>query len=302
MDILHLKYFQMVARTQHISRAARELYISQPALSSSIAKLENELGVQLFDRLGRQVLLNEAGKAFYKKVNVILDTLEEGRQEALDISQSQNNIISIGSVTSVTFSTPLKRFCQQYPDFVFRLGETKYFVMLEQLKNFQVDFCYTCTPINLPEVNCVHLLTQKLFVAVPTGHKFANRHTIRLEEVKDERFIALISDNDYSRLVREAFAQVGITPKVSCEVFQTGLIASMISADMGISILPFLFEEHKGIVFLEISDPVCTHDLYLVWMKNRHLSNACQFFLHYILDQFKDYPRGKTALLQGNPT
>ena len=80
MELLQLHYFQTVARMEHMTKAAKELRIAQPALSKTIARLEEDLGVQLFDRQNRQIKLNSFRKAFLKSVDTALSALEEGKR------------------------------------------------------------------------------------------------------------------------------------------------------------------------------------------------------------------------------
>lgn len=84
MDLLQLRYFQAVARREHISQAAEELRVAQPSVSRTIARLEKELGVPLFDRRGRQVRLNSYGVAFLRRVDRALSELDEARRELSD--------------------------------------------------------------------------------------------------------------------------------------------------------------------------------------------------------------------------
>ena len=86
MDLQQLKYFQTIARLEHVSRAAEELYVAQPSLSRAIARLEEELGVPLFDRQGRHIQLNHLGRAFLKYVEEAFDKLEEGKREVEDLA------------------------------------------------------------------------------------------------------------------------------------------------------------------------------------------------------------------------
>ena len=85
MELSHLKYFQLTAELQHITRAAEQLYISQPALSKTISKLENELDVKLFDREGKNVFLNDYGKSVLFHANKIFSELDEMQREISDM-------------------------------------------------------------------------------------------------------------------------------------------------------------------------------------------------------------------------
>src|SRR5438309_3725141 len=102
MDLLQLKYFQTVARLEHMTQAARQLEIAQPSLSQTIARLEEELGVPLFDRQGRQIRLNQFGRTFLRRVERIFAELEDGRRELADLAGLEQGRVSLSM-----FSTPL---------------------------------------------------------------------------------------------------------------------------------------------------------------------------------------------------
>src|SRR5215813_15375912 len=95
MDLLQLHYFQTVARLEHVTRAAEELRVAQPALSKTIARLETELGVPLFDRRGRRVALNTCGRAFLRHVERLFMALEDGRQELADLASLTRGTVTV---------------------------------------------------------------------------------------------------------------------------------------------------------------------------------------------------------------
>lgn len=94
MELLHLKYFQIVAKHEHMTQAAEELCISQPSLSKVVNRLEEELGVPLFDRQGRNIRLNAFGKAFLKRVERVFRELEDGKKEITDMNGLEQGRIS----------------------------------------------------------------------------------------------------------------------------------------------------------------------------------------------------------------
>lgn len=96
MELLQLKYFQTVARLEHMTKAAEELHIAQPSLSKTIARLEKDLGVPLFDRQGRQITLNPFGKVFLKRVERIFHELSEGEREIKDLANLQQRLYYTG--------------------------------------------------------------------------------------------------------------------------------------------------------------------------------------------------------------
>lgn len=110
MELLQLKYFQTAARLQHISRAADELNVTQPSLSITISRLEDELGVRLFDRKGRNVKLNKAGQAFLDRVNTVFCELESAKEEVQEISGMLSKHISIATTNPRLLSGILTNF------------------------------------------------------------------------------------------------------------------------------------------------------------------------------------------------
>lgn len=132
MDLLQLKYFQTVARTEHITKAAEELHISQPSLSKVIARLEDDLEVPLFDRKGRQIKLNNYGKTFLRRVNRMFTELEDGKHELSDMRGNENNKISFALNVMSLFPELLKEYLKKFPHTRFR--QTLYLKAILHLK------------------------------------------------------------------------------------------------------------------------------------------------------------------------
>ena len=171
MDLSNLIYFKTVVETGSMSKAAQELFISQPALSTSISKLESEIGVKLFDRSRRHVSLNRAGEEYYKKKVVqALNDLSQAKHNALAAATDSEEVISLAALTYVSFSTIVQPFLHLRPTAKFKLWQfdsSESDRVLGRLLNFEIDFCITCTPIVSPHVECYHMLAQKLYLTVP---------------------------------------------------------------------------------------------------------------------------------------
>ena len=111
VDLIQLRYFQAVARHQHVSRAAEELGVAQPALSRSIGRLEAELGIPLFDRRGRRVVLNRFGALFLSRVGNALGQLEQGRRQLQDAASLARGSVAVAAETPATGSEPWPTSC-----------------------------------------------------------------------------------------------------------------------------------------------------------------------------------------------
>src|SRR5258708_13599020 len=121
MDLLQLKYVQAVAQLGHMRRAAEKLSIAQPSLSQSIARLEEDLGVPLFNRQGRRIQLNQFGKAFLKRVERVFMELEEGKREVADLAGLEHGLISLAVASTQILPDLLSAFLVRQPQARFRL-------------------------------------------------------------------------------------------------------------------------------------------------------------------------------------
>ena len=147
MDLLQLRYFQAVARHQHVSRAAAELRVAQPALSRAIARLEAELGVPLFDRRGRRVRLNRFGAMFLARAGRALDELDQGQRELGDAAGLAQGTVAVAAETLRTLSGLVAGFLAGHPGVSFRLFQSPAPAMAAQLQAGEVDLCLASQPL-----------------------------------------------------------------------------------------------------------------------------------------------------------
>lgn len=290
MELLQLKYFRMVARMEHLSNAARELSVAQPALSMMIARLEEQLGVPLFDRLGRNIRLNAYGKAFLRKVEEALTALEEGQRELEEMAGREKGCITISTSSIFRFNDLLKQFLRHSPEVKFRILQhataEESVQLLEQQK---VDFCFSSSPLERPGIASVDLFSETFVLGVPATHHLACREAIHLHEVCRESFISFKKGN----IVREGFEnlcqQAGFTPDVTCEIDEPAAIPVLVSSGLGVALVP----EHAksldmgtSIVFLKIEEPFCQRTMQLCWHEKRYLSGAARVFQDFVINYF----------------
>ncbi|MFH5181304.1 LysR family transcriptional regulator [Paenibacillus sp. TAB 01] len=144
MEWQQLEYFRTVAKTEHFTKAAEQLAISQPALSRSVTKLEEELGVHLFDRLGRSVQLNPMGKLFLKRVERALQEIQDGIEEVRQFHDPDAGTVSLAFL--MTFGLHILpdligKFNRMYPKIEFLLYQNPTTVILPQLQHSEVNLC-----------------------------------------------------------------------------------------------------------------------------------------------------------------
>ena len=292
MELLQLKYFQTVAQLQNITAAAKLLYISQPSLSRAISRLEADLGVPLFDRKGKQIILNSYGKVFLRHVNTGLRELENGRQALINLSNTFQGTVNVGTMAARFLSSILYQYLQEQPQVKFHLVRfSKGSEAQEQLLSREVDLAFTCAPILHPEVHCWHLTTEEIFLAVSPAPPLASRSSISLSEAAGEEFLSLPVDNvfDITNLFETFFIQAGFLPKIRFECPTVDVIANMVSANLGCALFSKSWTstvKRNDIVLLHIDFPSCQRDFYVSISKSRSHGQAVREFYHFVTQLF----------------
>jgi DNA-binding transcriptional LysR family regulator len=289
LELLQLRYFQTVARLQHMTKAAEELHIGQPSLSKTIARLEEDLGVPLFDRQGRQIRLNQFGKVFLHRVERAFMELETGKHEINDLTGLDRGVISLAVSISSVLPGLLGSFLTRYPDIRFQqfLGTTH--SMKHQLEQGEVDFCISSTPLESPDIEWKPLFTEEIFLIVSKEHPLASREEIHLREVEHEPFISMNSRYGLRDLTDDFCRQAGFTPHIAFEGDDQTVLGELVKEGLGVSFTPALTlgsVRSNKIKRLRIVEPKCQRTIGLAHSKSRYLSKAAQQFYSYTIDYF----------------
>lgn len=289
MDLLSLRYFRVVARREHISRAAEELRVAQPSVSRTIARLETELGVPLFDRHGRSIRLNRYGAAFLTRVERALDELDDARREVADAAGLDDGSVAVAAETLLPLTELLARFRAAHPGVTVRCFQSTPELMREQLRSREVDFCVASQPLPGPGLGAVRLLHEEVLLAVPTGHPLAGRGRIPVAELAEQVFITTRPGHWQRVLLERLFAQIGRRPVISCEGDEPGATHYLIAAGLGIGLLPSLARPDLAeapLAWLRLDTPDCVRTLSLVRRADGYLSTAARRFRDMAVEHF----------------
>ncbi|WP_332650277.1 LysR family transcriptional regulator [Lysinibacillus sp. 54212] len=293
MEIQQLEYFKVVAQLQHMTRAAEKLSISQPALSKSISNIEQELGVPLFDRQGRSIALNRYGKLFLESVDVILAEFYKMKQEFGDIIKPGHGEVSLGFIHTLGMEVVPELMAivpKKYPHMEFSLTQATSLNLLKRLEEGAIDLCLSQEfESRLIEINWIELWTEELFVIVPKKHRFANRETIALKEIKDEPFISIKRGNALRQIVDELFKKVGVTTNTKFSGEEMHTVAGFVAAGLGVSLIPNIKGlDHFNIKKIRVSSPDCYRKIGVAWAAERYLSPAVNEFKQFLIEYFKE--------------
>ncbi len=292
MEIQQLQYFKTVAKLQHMTRAAEKLSISQPALSKSIANIEQELGVPLFDRQGRSIFLNRYGILFLESVDIILAEYDKIMQEFGDITTPGHGEVAFGFIHTLGMEIVPELMAtvpEKYPYMKFSLTQATSLNLLKRLEEGAIDLCLSQEiESKLIDIEWVDLWTEELFVIVPANHQLAKRSTIELHEIQDEPFISIKRGNSLRQIVDQFLKEAGVTAKTTFSAEEMHTVAGFVGAGLGVSLIPHIKGlEHFNVKKISVSSPLCRRKIGVAWVKGRYLSPAANEFKQFLIDYFR---------------
>ncbi|PGY09945.1 LysR family transcriptional regulator [Bacillus sp. AFS031507] len=289
MEFLQLQYFQTVARLEHMTKAAEELQIAQPSLSKTIARLEEDLGVPLFDRKNRQLRLNDYGKLFLDRVNRIFLELNEGKREIAERAHQKQTQITLAVSIPRVLPELLSSFLKLFPEIKFQQVLESTSSMKSRLEKAEIDFGISSVPIEGTDIVWEPLMTEEIYLIVPPDHHLSRREEIFLNEVKDEPIIGMNTGFGFRNLTDEFCRKAGFVPNIAFEGDEPGVIGDLVKQGLGIAFIPEISWLHHTNPFpnkLRIIEPKCQRTIGLGWSKRRYLSEAGQEFRQYVIKYF----------------
>lgn len=293
MNLNQLIYFAALGRLEHYTRAAEELDVSQPALSQSISALERELGVFLFERQGRNVVLTKSGKLFLKYVESALSQIKTGVKEMKDLKNLEKGHINLAFISTVgAFFVPrlISGFLnnEQFKNITFSCAESNTKQLMKGLKDGTYDLAICSRVEKETDYEFISIIEQDVVMLVPVSHQLASKRSITLEEARDFPFILHTHESGMRAIENDLFGQAGFEPMISCEVEVERTIAGLVAANMGIALVsdgPDI--ENFDIKVLPVTEPFYKRYIYLVTLKNRILPPAVHLFKSYVLQHMK---------------
>ncbi|MEG2745459.1 MAG: LysR family transcriptional regulator, partial [Oscillospiraceae bacterium] len=240
METKQLAFFKRAAELEHFTKAANDLYVSQPFLSRTIANLEEELGVKLFDHVGRGVVLNPCGQAFYKWVVKFFNEAEEARRELWTISKKLTAQLTL--VTNVGLYLPGLFSIMSHREG--GLNITQYSArrsqIIRMLLDGRVDFALCCPLIDEePEIQSVPLHRERGVIIYPPGHWLSGRKRVSVAELRNEAFISVTSGFGVREVTDDFFRRAGMNPNIIIESADTGSVLKFVKSGLGIAVAPY---------------------------------------------------------------
>lgn len=287
MTLNQLLYFQKVAKIQHFRQAAAELNISQPSLSRSMASLEEELNMILFEKVGRNVHLTKYGKIFLEHVNRILEETELAKERMRQLSGGEGHvdIAYVFPLAGSYIPHIVRRFLQKEKNskVTFSFHQSHTHDMVEGLKKDQYDVIFGSYVENEPDIQFVPIIHQKMVVITPYGHPLTHKASIRLDDLERYPLIGYDRTSGLGKFTSQLYQSHNMSTNIICESPDENAISALVAEDFGIALVADvdLIHERK-VCILELEDVSFTHTVYMAYKKDRFIISAVKNFIQFI--------------------
>ncbi|URJ62589.1 LysR family transcriptional regulator [Paenibacillus polymyxa] len=287
MELLQLQYFLTVARLEHVTEAARSLHVTQSSLSKTIQRLEEDLEVPLFDRTGRKLRLNEFGSRFLHRAERALFELEQGKQELSDLSSPEYGTLELAVTTASTLPNILREFRKKRPYIHFHVQMLTTQEMVTLLHRGEVDFCLSSPPIEGDNIECQIVFIDPILVAVPKGHRLADRSSVTLTDLRDEWFVGVKRGYGTRDLVDSVCKSEGFVPKYVYEGDEPARLSTLVEAEIGIAFIPSTARNSREhLKYLPVENHELVREIALLWHRSRYISRAALEFREVVVEYF----------------
>ena len=293
MELIQLKYFKTVAQTGKIAEAAQSLFISAPALSTSISRLEKELGVQLFDRTGNRITLNNQGQILLRYVNQIFSNLECAQTELKQSLMQQGQHISIASVASAQWVDLITAFSQENPHFTLSCTSLTRNELSSSGLHAQHNFLFAANedipPFYLNELESVVLFRDYPVIMVNPEHPLAKQKCIDLRQLQGETiFLPMQNYPLYNHLVK--LFEANDIPFPAGNAYSHLMTQQMVANNLGIAFASMHTVRTPALPlqYIPISNPCAPWTCSIFWRKNHTFTKDETIFKEFVESFYRE--------------
>ncbi|WP_167629762.1 LysR family transcriptional regulator [Listeria valentina] len=293
MELRQLKYFMEVARVEHMTQASVNLHVAQSAVSRQIMKLEEELGVSLFERVGRNMRLTTIGTSFLEQVKRATHELQKAEALVTEYSNPDIGTVQLGLPNSLAprvLPSVISAFREKYPQITYEFREGSNAELTAMIRSGELDLTFL-SPLQAENeiFSATRFFDEELKLIVPANHPLAAQNSVSLKELAQEKFILYPEDFNLYQIVTTAAQKKGFVPEVAFSSQDFYTIQGLVGAGLGISILPAMILD--GAVFkntksLSFTDSELHRSVGIIKTKKRKLAPSEALFYQFILDFF----------------
>jgi LysR family transcriptional regulator, low CO2-responsive transcriptional regulator len=285
LNLYQLELFAAVVANGNVTRTAESLNLSQPALSSRIKALEESLGEQLFEQVGRQIYLTDAGRELYKYAELILEQVADAKRAVAEVRGLERGSLRLVATTTVgTYVLPriLGAFHRAYPGVELQLDVTNEVRAIAAVRHHRADLAVLGPVEDTDDMVVEDFMRNKLFFAVAPEHPLVQDRTVTFAELAGFPMLQREEGSGTRAVMARVFADHGLKPTVAMELRHSAAIKQGIMAGLGVGLLSVheTEKERAGgqLVALEIDGLSINHDWHIVHLRDRHLPRAAAAF------------------------
>lgn len=288
MDIRQISYFMAVAQEGSFSRAAESLNVSQPTLSISVKKLEEELGVKLFYSFDRKQCLTDEGLRLLDGAKQLLDLHQKTVEDVKASSAHSSGSFTLGLSPlfgACFFGDLIPNFSMAYPNIKINMIEDGANKINQRVEDGTVDLAVTLKTEQISAFDSCHFSTQRNVALLHKSHPLAGAESITVADLREDSFAIFNQDFILHRQIMSACRAAGFRPKIALLSSQWDFMVELVARNRAVSILPKpVLEKHPApdIRCIPLSDSMKYWDIALAWNRQKYMPKACKLFLDYV--------------------
>ncbi|MDW8422137.1 MAG: LysR substrate-binding domain-containing protein [Pseudanabaenaceae cyanobacterium SKYGB_i_bin29] len=300
-----LQVFEVAARHRSFTRAAEELFLTQPTVSMQIKQLSKAVGLPLFEQVGKRLFLTDAGEDLYATCNRIFEELAEFEMKVADMKGMKQGRLKLGVVTTANYVIPrlLGPFCHRYPGIQVSLNVTNHDRLVDRIQENRDDlYIMSHVPPQL-ELQSYHFIENPLVVLAHRDHPLVKERNIPLERLAQESFIMREAGSYTRRSVQKLFDQYGLTINIKMEFDSNEAIKQAMAGGMGVSVLSLhtlALEGASGqLAILDVEHFPIQNQWYVCHIAGKQISVIAQTFLQFLQTEGRKIAQQTLAATRG---
>ncbi|MBW4620279.1 MAG: LysR family transcriptional regulator [Cyanosarcina radialis HA8281-LM2] len=288
-----LRVFEVVARHCSFTRAAEELFLTQPTVSMQIKQLNQAVGLPLFEQIGKRLYLTDAGQKLYVTCKDIFEQMAQFEMAIADLKGMKQGQLRLAAITTTKYFLPrlLGPFCERYPGVDVSLNFSNHERVLQSLNDNAYDLYIVSQLPETTDVVSYPVLENPLVVLAPQNHPLTQEQNITLERIAQEPFIMRESGSGTRKVVQQLFEQHDLPLKVRLELSSNEAIKQAIVGGLGISVLSIhtlaLEGTHGPLAVLDVSGFPIDRHWYAIYPAGKQMSIIAQTFVNYLQEEGK---------------
>lgn len=302
MELRQLEYFVAICEELHFTRASEKLGMTQPTLSHQIKSLEDELGVPLFDRIGKKIAVTEAGKLLLSQCKVIFASLQNVKEQIMELQKVARGTLSIGALPgelTQLVSSLLLDFHNIYPQVQIKIVNLDDIV--ERVVQNEIDFAISILPIEDERIHKIPLYKEQFYLAVSSDHPLADRTSINFNEIRDYPIIMFPQTHKCRQMLDMTCSTSGFNLEPLIETTSIDTIIDLVKAGAGVTVLSktLLNIYNDGqLKTLKVENPTLCREIGIIRHKDKYIGQAARIFMDLLSNHIDELKLSERSMCQ----